>query len=60
MNVRPLGLGNGAFDNYVIYFSIIVLALSLGVEVYIGTSGNCKDCAISWEGFVLLLGFLGL
>jgi hypothetical protein len=58
--VRPLGLGNGTFDNYVIYFSIIVSALPLGVEVCIGTSGNCKDCAMSWKGFVLLLGFLGL
>jgi hypothetical protein len=58
--VRPLGLGNGAFDNYVIYSSIIVLMLSLGVKVRIGTSDNCKDCAMSWEGFVLLLRFLGL
>jgi hypothetical protein len=46
-NVRQLGLGNGAFDIYVIYFSVIVLALSLGVKVGIGTSDNCKDCAIS-------------
>jgi hypothetical protein len=58
--VRPLGLGNGAFDNYVIYFSIIVSVLPLGVEVCIGTSGNCKDCVMSWEDFILLLGFLGL
>jgi hypothetical protein len=54
--VRPLGLGNGAFDSYVIYFSIIVLALPLCVKVCIGTSSNCKDCAMSWEGFALLLG----
>jgi hypothetical protein len=58
--VRPLGLGNGAFDCYVIYFSIIVLMLLLGVKVGIGTSGNCEDCAMGWEGFVWLLGFLGL
>jgi hypothetical protein len=31
--VRPLGLGNGVFDSYVIYFSVIVPALSLGVKV---------------------------
>jgi hypothetical protein len=58
--VRPLGLGNGAFDNYVIYFSVIVLAMLLGVKVSVGTSGNYKDCAMGWKGFVLLLGFLGL
>jgi hypothetical protein len=59
-NVRPLGLCNGAFNNYMIYFSIIVSTLPLGVKVYIGTSGDCKDCAVSWEGFALLLGLLGL
>jgi hypothetical protein len=58
--VRPLGLGNGAFDSYVIYFSIIVSTLPLGVEVGIETFGNCEDCAMSWEGCILLLGFLGL
>jgi hypothetical protein len=58
--VRPLCLCNGAFDDYVIYFSIIVSTLPLGVEVGIGTSGNCKNCDMSWEGFTLLLGFLGL
>jgi hypothetical protein len=58
--VRLFGLGNGAFDNYMIYFSIVVLALPIGVEVGIGTSSNCKDCAMSWVGFILLLGFLGL
>jgi hypothetical protein len=58
--VRPLGLGNGAFDSYMIYLSVIVLALSLAVKVSIGTSGKCKDCATGWEGFVWLLGFLGL
>jgi hypothetical protein len=55
-NLRPLGLGNWAFDSYVIYFSIIVSALPLGVQVGIGTSSNCKDCGMSWEGFILLLG----
>jgi hypothetical protein len=60
VNIRPLGLGNGAFDNYVIYFSIIVPVMSLGVKIGIGTFGNCKDCVMGWEGFVWLLGFLGL
>jgi hypothetical protein len=58
--VRPLGLGNGAFDSYMIYFSIIVLVLLLCVKVGIGTSDNCTDCARSWYDFILLLGFLSL
>jgi hypothetical protein len=58
--VRALGLGNGDFDSYMIYFFVIVPTLLLGVKVGIGTSGNCKDCVVSWEGFILLLGFLGL
>jgi hypothetical protein len=57
-NVRPLGLGNGTFYIYMIYFSVIVLALSLGVKVSIGASGDCNDCGMSWGSFVLLLGFL--
>jgi hypothetical protein len=32
-NVRPLSLGDGAFDSYAIYFSVVVLVLSLGVKV---------------------------
>jgi hypothetical protein len=58
-NVRPLGLGNGAFDNYMIYFSIIVLALSLGVKVGIGTFGNCKDCAMGLGRLCLAARVLG-
>jgi hypothetical protein len=58
--VRPLGLGNGAFDNYVIYFSVIVATLSFGAKVGIRTSVDYKDCGMSWECFILLLGFLGL
>jgi hypothetical protein len=45
--VRPLGLGNGAFDSYVIYFYVIVLALSLIVKIGVGASGDCKDCTMS-------------
>jgi hypothetical protein len=47
-NVKPLGLGDGAFDNYKIYFSVIILTLSLDVEIGIGALGDCKDCAMSW------------
>jgi hypothetical protein len=59
-NVGALGLGNGAFDGYVIYFSVIVLALSLGVKIGSGAPSDCKDCTISWESFVLLLRFVDL
>jgi hypothetical protein len=59
-NVRPLGLGDGAFNSYVIYFSVIVPVPSLGVKVGIRTSGECKECAMCWEVFIWLLGFLGL
>jgi hypothetical protein len=58
--VRPLGLGYRAFDSYVIYFSVIVSVLSLGVKISIGDSGDCKDCATNWESFILFLGFLNL
>jgi hypothetical protein len=59
-NVTPLGLGNGAFDSYMIYFSVVVSALSLGVKISIGAPGDCKDCVMGWEGFDLLLGFSDL
>jgi hypothetical protein len=55
----PLGLSNGAFDSYVIYFSVIVLVLLLGFKVGIGASDDCKHCTMSWESFIFL-GFLDL
>jgi hypothetical protein len=58
--VRPFGLGDGAFGSYMIYFSVIISALSLGVKIGIGALGDYKDCDMSWESFVLLLGFLDL
>jgi hypothetical protein len=59
-NVRPFGLGNGTFDDYMIYFSVIVSSLSLDVKIGIRDSSDCKDCAIGWESFILLLGLLDL
>jgi hypothetical protein len=32
-NVRPFGLGDEAFDSYMIYFSVIISLLSLGVKI---------------------------
>jgi hypothetical protein len=59
-NVGPIGLGNGAFDNYVIYFFVVVSVLSVGVKVSIGTSDDCEDCAMSGEGLSFLLRLLDL
>jgi hypothetical protein len=57
-DVRPLGLCDWTFDNRMVYFSIVILALSHAFKVYVGNFGNCEDCAMGWEGFALLLGFL--
>jgi hypothetical protein len=49
-----------AFDSYVIYFSVVIFALSFGIEIGVGASGNCEDCVMGGEGFRLLWGFLDL
>jgi hypothetical protein len=59
-NVRPFGLGDRTFDSYMVYFSVIISMLSLGVGISIGASSDYKDCAMSWKSFILLLGFLDL
>jgi hypothetical protein len=59
-NVRPLGLSDGAFNGYMVYFSVIISALALGVKVGVGTSGDCEDCTVGGECIILLLGFLNL
>jgi hypothetical protein len=59
-NVGPFVLSNGAFDSYVVYFSIVISVLLLGVEISIGTSGDCEDCVMGREGIILLLVFLDL
>jgi hypothetical protein len=58
--VGPLGLGYGTFDNDVIELPIIVLTLSLGIKIAIGTSDDCQDCGVGGEGVGLLRGFLDL
>jgi hypothetical protein len=58
--VEPFGLGNGIFDDDMVDLAIIVSALLLCLRIGIRASGDCKDCAMSWEGFSLLLGFLDL
>jgi hypothetical protein len=53
-NVRSYGLRNGAFDDYMIYFFVIVSALSLGVEISIGAPGCCKIHFVAGvHGFVV-------
>jgi hypothetical protein len=53
-HVGSFGLGNGAFDSNVIDLSIIVSLLPLGVEIGVGASGDCKDCAMGGERVSLL------
>jgi hypothetical protein len=59
-HVGQFGLSDGAFDNYMIYFSIVISTLSFGVEISVRTARNCEDCAMGGEGFRLLRGFLDL
>jgi hypothetical protein len=56
----PLSLSDGAFDSYVIYFSVIVSSLPLCFEVRVGAPNDCEDCAMGCESSTLLLGFLDL
>jgi hypothetical protein len=56
--VGQLGLGDGTFDHYMIYFSVVVPTLSLGIGFIIGATNDCKDCIVSWESFTILLWFL--
>jgi hypothetical protein len=41
-HVGPFGLCNGTFNNDVIDLAVIITTLSLGVEIGIGTFGNCE------------------
>jgi hypothetical protein len=54
------GLVDGAFDNYMIDLPIIVCVLSLGIEICVRTSGDCKDCAMGGESVRLLQRVLDL
>jgi hypothetical protein len=58
--VGPFGLCNGIFDNDMINLSVIITMMSPGVKVGVGTSGNCKDCAMCGECVGLLRRFLDL
>jgi hypothetical protein len=53
-------LCNGTFDGDVINPPVIIMTLSLGLEVDVGTPGNCKDCAVCGESVNLLWRFLDL
>jgi hypothetical protein len=39
-------LGDRAFDSYMTDLLIIVSALSLGVKIGVGISGDYKDCSV--------------
>jgi hypothetical protein len=55
LHVGPFSLCNGTFDG-----DVIITTLSLGVEISIGTSGNCKDCVVCGESVSFLRRFLDL
>jgi hypothetical protein len=57
--VGPFGLGDWAFDNYMVNLSIVISAPSLGIKIGVGTSGNCEDCAVGRFQFAAgILGFV--
>jgi hypothetical protein len=58
--VGPFGLDNEAFDNNVIDLPVIVSPLPLGVEIGVGASGDCEDCAMGGKTFGLLWRFTDL
>jgi hypothetical protein len=58
--VGPFGLCNGIFDDDVINLPVRITTLSIGVEISIGTSDNCEDCAVCGKNISLLWRFLYL
>jgi hypothetical protein len=58
--VGPFSLGDQTFDDDVIDLPVVITTLSLDIEVDIRTSGDCEDCVVGGENFILLLGFLDL
>jgi hypothetical protein len=58
--VEPLGLGYGTFDSDMVDLPVIVLTLSLSIEISVGTSGDCQDCAMGRECIELLQRLLNL
>jgi hypothetical protein len=58
--VRPFGLGNGAFNSYMIDLPIIVSLLPLAIEIGVGTSCYCENYVVGGEGISLLRRLLDL
>jgi hypothetical protein len=58
--VGSLGLCDGTFDRYMVYFPVVISVLPFSVKVWIGTSSNCEDCTVGGEGIGLLRGLLDL
>jgi hypothetical protein len=56
----PFGLCIGTFDDDVINLPVRITTLSIGVKIGIGTSNNCKDCAVCGQNVGLLWRFLDL
>ncbi len=52
--MRPLGLGDGAFEDNVIDLSVIVCLLPLVIKIGAGASSDCKNCEVGGEAIGLL------
>jgi hypothetical protein len=56
----PFGLDDDAFNKNVIDLPIVVSSLPLGVEIGVGDSCDCEDCAVDGKYFGLLWRFMDL
>jgi hypothetical protein len=52
--VRPFSLGDGALESDTIDLSIVISSLPFVIEISVGASGDCKDCAMSEKSIDLL------
>jgi hypothetical protein len=56
----PFGLGDGAFNSYMIDLPLIVSLLPLSIKIGVGTFGYCENCVMGGEGIILLWKLLDL
>jgi hypothetical protein len=58
--MEPFGLDDEVFNDNVIDLPIVVSSLPLGVEISVGDSCDCEDCAVGGKYFGLLWRFMDL